>query len=488
MKNILLLCIVCLSLLLTKEAVFAETGHPIEIKTPIAKLTNKTGVLLVSNGIPFPKGQLFSEKDLCIVDDAGQEIAIAVKILARWLEDNSIKSILVQFKLDIPYNYRYCTLEVNKSRTLPDLTIQPVDWILPEAVILLPAEWLCKTKITGEQVPVAFNRFSGNPESLYDQRIITYFASAKDKPLTGDSRQDNYYDSTHVFYQLYARTGDPEFFKQARKAALTYREKEIIQEGPTKGRHVKYPETRYIYVQAMVDDYLFTGDEKSLAVAGYMAEYLKNAYPPEKAFLTKKTDKFWTERETAFPFLGVITYYELTGDKAYLTAAQKYMENLHKTQAEWPDRGGFIHNLYFHDPEEGCRKDEYGGSPFMTGLLLEAVVKYHQLTGSLQAKESIYNALDWLKKEALAPDGSSFLYLTCDSKRGEGHPDLNLLIAHAFGYGYKISGYERTDYLELGKKIFNRGVQDAWLGDQKHFNQNYRSSGHFLAYIEQTRP
>ncbi len=31
--------------------------------------------------------------------------------------------------------------------------------------------------------------------------------------------------------------------------------------------------------------------------------------------------------------------------------------------------------------------------------------------------------------------------------------------------------------------MFQRGVADAFLGKRKHFNQNFRSSGHFLAYI-----
>jgi hypothetical protein len=186
----------------------------------------------------------------------------------------------------------------------------------------------------------------------------------------------------------------------------------------------------------------------------------------------------------AFPFLGALEYYELTGDKEYLSFAGEIMKNLYRTQKEWPELGGFIHNLYSHDPEEGARQDEYGGSPFMTGLLLEAIVKYHQVTNSNIAKESIFMALDWLAKDCLAPEGDTFIYLTADVFKDEGHPDLNMLIVHAFGYGYKISGYTRNDYLDLGKKVFERGANSARLGDRKHFNQNYRSSGHFLAYIK----
>ena len=89
---------------------------------------------------------------------------------------------------------------------------------------------------------------------------------------------------------------------------------------------------RYTYMQAMVDDYLLTGDPRTLEVAGYMAEFLKNNFATKKAFYPKDATNFFTERYIAFPFLGVITYYELTHDKAYLDKAQRYMQNLYKTQ------------------------------------------------------------------------------------------------------------------------------------------------------------
>jgi uncharacterized protein YyaL (SSP411 family) len=287
----------------------------------------------------------------------------------------------------------------------------------------------------------------------------------------------------HVAYQLYVRTGNDEFFKAARREALRYRDRHVITYGPDRGRADVDPKTRYVYMEGMIDDYLLTGDPRSLTIAGYMAEYLAKTYPPAKAFYPKTARNFWTEREAAFPFIGIINYYELTGDMKYFEIAREYMINLYKTQEQWPDRGGFIHNLYAHDTEEGARPDEYGGSPFMTGLLLEAIIKYHQLTDSEMAKDSIFKALDWLKAEGLAPDGNSFIYMTCDARRDEGHPDLNLLVAHAFGYGYKISGYKREDYYDLGTRIFNYGAENAFLGSRKHFNQNYRSSGRFAAYV-----
>lgn len=459
------------------------------IEAQVAKLveTDQKEVL-VSTGVPFSPGMLFAEENIAVFDGTGKEIPIAVKVLARWTQDKSIRSILVQFPYTINHKYAPVTLEWGKKRrTVPDRAIQEVKESMPEGYILLPAIWLCNSLVVGEQVPMMKGPYVKLSEQnyqfpKYDQNIYNTFPKLSSREYSGDVRQDGYYDVTHVFYQLYVRAGLDEYFKAARREALQYRE-QILLDGPERGRHKTYKQTRYIYVQAMIDDYLLTGDEKSLQIARYMAEYLKNNYSPEQAFYPKTAKGFWTEREPAFPFLGIVTYYELTGEKEYLTATDAIMKNLYKTQQQWPGRGGFIHNLYSHDPEEGARPNEYGGSPFMTGLLLEAIVKYHQLTQSEVAKESIYLALDWLIKECLAPNGNSFIYTTADSQKGEGHPDLNLLIAQAFGYGYKISGYQNKEYLAIGTRIFEYGINNAYLGDRKHFNQNYRSSGHWLGYI-----
>lgn len=433
--------------------------------------------ILVSNGIPFAPGQLFSEDNFAVLDRNGKEIPIAIKVLAKWPFDNSVRSLLVQFPFEIEYNYEHLFIQWGHPRKTSVRDNVAVTWVIPEGIILLPAEWLCSSRVVGEQIPVGRHPF---PE--YDQKIEKAYPKIRDMPLTGDIRNDGYYDITHVFYQLYARTGEEDYFKAARKEAVHYRD-EIIKEGPQRGRHEKYKETRYIYMQAMIDDYLLTGDEESFKVAQYMVEYLKNNFDVAFAFFPRNAKHFWTEREIAFPFLNIISYYELTGAKECLLFAQQIMQNLYKTQNEWPGRGGFIHNLYSHDPEEGAHPDEYGGSPFMTGLLLEAVIKYHELTNSNIAKESIFKALDWLIREGLSSDRKSVVYMTSDKGRNSRTPDLNLLLVHAFGYGYKISQNEREEYLDIGKALFEEGIKNAWLGDRKHFAQNYRSSGHFLAYI-----
>jgi hypothetical protein len=452
-----------------------------ELTLAVVKLRPGTGPdTLVSQGVPFAPGQLKSERDVAFLSDGG-ELPLGVKVLARWPQDDSIRSLLVQFRLDPARLARPVIMRWGAARTAADIPEEPVAWEIPEGFIMLPPRWLSDSEVIGEQVPMGDHDF---PD--YDGLINQYYPDRREDPRHEDIREDGYYSTPHVFYQLYLRSGDVDTFLAARREALYYRDHELILDGPDRGRHKTYGETRYMYVEALVDDYLLTGDERSKEVAGWMAAYLKRVFPPSKAFYPKHATNFWTERVAAFPFMGIMHWYGITGDPEYRKAADEIMENLYKMQRQWPGRGGFIHNLYAHDSEEGCREDEYGGSPFMTGLLLEPIIEYHRLTGSVTAARSIFLALDWLMREGLAGSGDMFLYLTCDMHEEDQDPtpDLNFLVVHGFGYGYRLSGYQRQDYMDLSRRLMERGVADAFLKNRKHFNQNFRSSGHFLAYVQ----
>jgi len=452
-----------------------------EIKVPLAKLKEvPDNLLLISGGIPFAPGQLTSEKNISFFTQEGDPIPIAVKVLARWPHDNSIRSVLVQLKYKIQNIYAYTTMKWGVPRTGEDLKIIEPVWEYPEGFIVMPKEWLCASQVIGEQIPIGQSIVPA-----YDNRLEGKFPEIRDKGWTGSLNDDGFYSIVHVFYQFYVRSGELKYFLAARKELLHYRENQIILEGENRGRSTASSSSMYIYLDAMADDYLLTGDPRSLQVAGYMAEYIKKNFLPQKAFYPKNSTKFWTERNQAFAFLGILTFYQLTLDKDYLTTADEFMENLYKSQLQWPSRGGFIHNLYAHDPEEGARPDEYGGSPFMAGTLLEPIIEYHRMTHSDTAADSIFRALDWLINEGLVASGDSFKYLTADKYRdSDGTPDLDFLIVHAFGYGYKISGYQRQDYLDVGMKVFERGIKDAYVERRKHFSQSHRSSAHFLAYIK----
>jgi hypothetical protein len=187
---------------------------------------------------------------------------------------------------------------------------------------------------------------------------------------------------------------------------------------------------------------------------------------------------FWTERRAAFPLLGLVIHGRLTGDATYLDATHARVDNLLRTQAE-DDSGGFIHDLYAHDPSECTVEGTRGGSPFMTGLLMEGLIAYHEQFDDPRIVESVAAAADWLWEQGWQGDGFSY-QIGCEGDTGYSAPDLNLLIAQGFAFAAHHTGEAR--FTERGAQVFEQGVQNAYLGTRKHYNQNYRASGAFLWY------
>ncbi|MFH1754713.1 MAG: FlgD immunoglobulin-like domain containing protein, partial [Candidatus Latescibacterota bacterium] len=171
----------------------------------------------------------------------------------------------------------------------------------------------------------------------------------------------------------------------------------------------------------------------------------------------------------------------------YLHEARNRVHLLYQMQA---DNGGtaWLHNLHDHDPDysECYDTGSWGVSPWMTGLLLEGIIKYYKITSDYIARQSILWALDYLKNNCIAGGsygGESFVYMCgCSNPAyNDGLPDLDNMISHAFAFGYKITG--SSEYQNLALDLFNTAVDHGWTGSAKHYNQQFRTSGHTVAYL-----
>lgn len=436
---------------------------------------------LVSNAIPFRPGELANAGQVRILS-AGSEVPIATRVLARWPQDNSIRSLLVQFAAS-PGNY---TVEIGSSRTTTDREFVPVAWDVPQRIMALPAQYLSESLIFWEQTPLGS---SGFPD--WDAKQLNGYSRIATPGSSSCVRDDHYYDAITTTFQLYARTGNPTYLINGRRWALHHRRDQIYLTGSDAG-HPRCSgnylnNTRYTFPQGLVQDYFMFGDEQDVAVSRLVVE--KFYMSPSYSWWFHKapgTRGFWTEREPAFALIGILALYEATLEDKYLDFATNAIGQLHAMQVANGNRA-WVHNLYDHDPDEGCSQNDWGSSPWMSGLLLEAIVKYHKLTGSNVAKESILMAVDDLRQRYLATReyaGRSFVYLGCSAYK-DGTPDLDGLIAHAFGYAYRITG--DPSYRDLGIAIFRTSIEAGTVSSHKHFNQQFRSSGHFPAYISQSQ-
>lgn len=117
--------------------------------------------------------------------------------------------------------------------------------------------------------------------------------------------------------------------------------------------------------------------------------------------------------------------------------------------------------------------------PFMTGLMMEALIQYYDETKDTRIPPAIKAAADGLWTRAWMPDSKAFYYQSTDIPL-VASPDLNLLIAPAYAWLYKITG--NPVYQQRGDLIFQSGVEGAWLAQGKQFNQSYRWSFDYVKW------
>jgi hypothetical protein len=429
---------------------------------------------LVSNAVPFRAGMVNSATGVRVLDGAA-EVPVAARVLATWPSDGSVRSLLLQFDAPVAKNY---TVQI-APRTTTDRAFIPVTWDVPTRIFTLPASWVSDSLIFWEQRPLGQTGFPA-----WDQKQLSSYASIATVGTAICASGDQYYDSITTSYQLYARTGNVTYLINGRRWALHHRRDQIYLSGSSigHGRCTDLSKTRYTFPQGLVQDYFMFGDEEAKAVSGLIVDNFYMTHPSGNYYIAPNTRGFWTEREAAFSLIGILAHFEATGNTTYLNTVRDRVASLHRMQVD-NGRRAWVHNLYDHDPSEGCAQTDYGSSPWMSGLLLEAIIKYHKLTGDPLARESVLMAVDDLAATYLATGayaGESFVYLGC-SAWVDGQPDLDNLISHAFGYAYRLTSNQA--YRTLGTTIFNTSVQEGYTGTHKHYDQQFRSSGHFPAYV-----
>jgi len=430
---------------------------------------------LVSNAVPFRPGVVTSASAVRVLS-GGTEVPIAARVLATWPADGSIRSLLLQFEAPAAGNY---TVDVGVGRSTTDRAFVPVTWDMPTRVLTFSANYLSQSLIFGEQKPLGQTGFPA-----WDSKQVNSFYRIETIGTAACASTDQYYDSITTAYQLYARTGDLRYMAVARRWALHHRRDQIYLDGASvgRGRCSDNGKTRYTFPQGLVQDFFMFGDEEARRVSGLIVDNFYMNHGASNYYMAPNSRGFFTEREPAFALIGIMAHYEATGNPVYLDRVRTRIASLHRMQTE-NSRRAWVHNLYDHDPSEGCSASDYGSSPWMSGLLLEGIVRYHELTSDTVARGSILVPVDALPARYLATRsqaGASFVYLGCPVYR-DGQPDLDNLIAHAYGYAYRLTG--DVSYRTLGTSIFNTAVNVGATSSAKHYDQQFRSSGHFPAYI-----
>lgn len=459
----------------------------------------------ITFGAPFAKEIFSGREDLALEFGPDSKIFPDYEVVSKW-SDGSARVIVIKVKMKIKkgekkevkllwgdYSKEKKEIIEKENKEIPE---KIPDWQKEQmkkalmniklqsqtksknggdllAFVRFEPDWYCYSKVWGDLLPSAenvdFKKYEERLKSSFERNVKTYRRSGK--------AELSYYDLAHTLYQAFLRSGKKEYFLAAHKEAKRFIEEEVVKDGPYKGQHINgkgnplpWRGLRLLYMEGLIDDYILTGDKESFEVAKSMADvYLRGI---------NNKDLYVNERNPGWPILELLAIYELTSDRKYFNKAREIIDIV----LSWQDsaRGGWIR--VYEDKEE-CPHGHKGGSPFMTTVLLEGLIRYHIMTGDEKVKESILKANNWLINEAYIPQRKTFVYIQCpEYKRSGGVYTLNPMFIEMLGYAYHISKDEK--YLKVALEFFKDTIlKGEYANHIKEFTQCFRSSGRGLYWL-----
>lgn len=471
------------------------TPPPVAQQGSIAlTLTADGGALsstVVSIGVPFPPGALTNADEVALFNASGTEVAIQTQALARWPEDGSVRSLLLVFRATLASaaiaSYR---IDYGVSRGTTPLTGLSANPDGP-GVATLPASWYGSSLVSGRLLASAENsRFAGYDSTLVNG-MTRFNLDAFVVGCSGTHR--TYYDGPHANYQFFLRKATAAQFRRARKEAVWYRANEL--RWPTDrawAAHVclgsswtpttsamDWGSVRRLAAQGMLDDYLLTGDPAAREALAGIGEGIRLNLPKMTSGSEIMIEV--TERNMAWPLMGLGSYYAIDQRELVRAALVSVVERAIAWQARGTT-GAFEHDIRRPDPSE-CDRGPKGGSPFMTSLLVDGLMDYQQLTKDSRVPSLVRKIAEWYRDDAITSDGQAFRYLwNCETNTYDSSStaDLNIMIAHVFGAAYAMTG--DRDWIVLGDRLADAGVDAMYAAAPKQWNQSARSFGKYLGY------
>ena len=477
-----------------------NTAPPVPSQVPAmgtvdVTLTGDNGAAndaVVSLGVPFPQGVFREQNNISLQNASGQPVPIATRILAKWPNDESIRSVLVVFKATLPAGAKEkWKLAYGAPTQTPQLMEMDPNPDGPVAATL-PADFYAKSHVGGIILPASENKRFPTYEAELDRGAAAFDLNAYSIDCNGSSSR-TYYDGPHAQYQRFLRTADPKHFRGARNEARWYRDNELTWYA---GRRVAvqncqlprwgpdipldWGTLRTMLSQGQLDDYLITGDPGAKEVVLALGE----AYRLNLPALSTKDDPILeiTERNLGWPLMGLASYYALDRRNEVRDAMKSLVTRTIAWQARG-ESGALEHDLERPDPEE-CGQGPEGASPFMTSLVVDGLMDYWLLTSDSATLEPFMKKLaTWYEKSAITSDKKAFRYLwNCRTEPYDDSEtaDLNLFIGHIFGAAFVLT--KDKHWLDFGDTMADWGLELGFTKRPKQWNQSARSFGKYLGY------
>jgi hypothetical protein len=436
----------------------------------IVRMDGGSGMALVSNGIPLPRGLPPDSTTHFALIIAGHEQPIHLEALAGRYPDGSARALLLQFQYPVNAGSPVPALLIagpSVTRTTTDLPKTTVTGNMPAAAALPTSPtYLVATELVGQTITRAASPATPAVVSNWENDFVTY----GDQHWATEAGQwlYNYYDRALIWYAWWVRTGNPEYWRRGTIDAVAYRQQFL--EG---NNFVLQPHEAQMEGQAL--HYLLTGDEASRTAVGKVGDLFSWQWTPYLN-CTQCTANGGQYMEGRIQARTLMSHYlgwmiDAVGDSVvdWATLMATDVTNILSSQGA----------------DGSYRFAEWEGSHsnYMTGLMHDALIKYYTyVQADSRIPPAIKKTLDWMWSTQWVSTSQAFKYVSENMSTGTTAPapDLNLLILTGYAWYYKQSG--NATYKTQADAIFAGGVNGAYLTGYKQFNQNYTSSYRYLLY------
>jgi hypothetical protein len=450
----------------------------------------------VFTGLPFAPG-VIRDPNLISLYIAGTKRPVQTQVISSY-SDGSIRVALLGFRVTVNANQT-----INGEVRYGSETATPLSglaWTRNMNVLAL-----FSPRTYGDST--VFNlRFLPSSENTvypaFETQLTAKYNSTSNPPSSTDPKVRSYYDHVHALIMTLLRTGGPNSLPNRLVQELNvFRESEILHtgtieanfKGQFRGNLISGSNTwpmhinvvRRQFVTGLLEDYYYSGDQRSFDVAKELADALlydvdRRVAANGLAFYT------WTERNAAWPIKGLTAMHLATNDVRYLNGAKRVADHVLSHQramaTQYPNQGGvagqtgaFVQNRngVWFDPEEsscsGC------GSPFMTAILTEGLIRLYFVTADTRYRDSVVQAADWLADACYQSSSGAYLYVCRDGSSTV--ESLYPTFLETMGFAYHVTG--NAKFRTQGEALLTR-LQDEWGNHIKEFNQAMMSSGQGL--------
>jgi len=295
------------------------------------------------------------------------------------------------------------------------------------------------------------------------------------------------YDMPHAAAMEWARTGDAWFYDLMIDSARHYMDVDVRHSCREEGvDHTGAPcihttdhwtgagNVGHAWVEGLWYYHFLTGDGRAREVALGIADWQVRV-----AHGLDFTGR--PERYMGWELIGLVSTFEATGDAKYLDAAGVVME---KTAA-WQHPAGYWPVTSGAEGPDPDRPETLIIKPFMIGMVLEGLIRYHQATGDARAADSIARSVRWMIENTWDDTACGFRYSTYAPQGTQPRPE-DVREVPGVLYAYGLTG--DADLLALARRhlaaffaLDPSVVDSTWLG--KSFAIRARALPNALAML-----